>query len=266
MEGTADGRVVNVGFDMTHLAADLAALPIGPSPSTARSTARRPPPRQLATSLEELTSCRHADETLQLLLDLATEIVTGCDLADVMLLGAGRITTCVDTHPLALELDRLQDETAEGPCLPPSLDEEPVVYVRDLATDPRWPVFGPRAAVAGVRSVVSYGLYLGTGRTSRLGAMNLYGHRPDAFDAMAVQLGEVLATQVASVVATTIEMEGLRRALETRAVIGRAKGVVMDGYVVSASRALSLLRASSREHGLGLRDIAQHVTATGELP
>lgn len=241
------------------------AEPIAP-PALASRRGAPPPARQLATSLRELAAVKSADETLQLVVDLATEIVPACDLGDVMLLGSGCVTTCVATHPLAYELGRIQQETGEGPCLQAALDEEPIIGIADLAVDGRWPAFGRRAARLGVRSMVSYGFYLGSGRTSRLGAMNLYSHRPGDFDPTATHLGEILAAECATAVATAIEMEGLWRALDARAVIGCAKGIVMDHHLVSASRAFALLRESSLEHGLGVGDIARHVTATGQLP
>lgn len=244
---------------------DLIALGALAPPSNARA-APSPPARRLAASLRELTSSRGVDETLQLVVDLATELVAACDLGDVMLLGPGGVTTCVGTHPLATELGRIQEETGEGPCLQATLDEEPIIGVADLATDDRWSSFGPRAATAGVRSMVSYGLYLGRGRTSRLGAMNLYSHRVGAFDPVSIQLGGVLATECATAVATAIDRDGMCRALDARALIGHAKSLVMDRYLVDASRAFARLQTSSNEHGLTVGDVARHVTSTGELP
>ncbi len=241
------------------------AEPITP-PVLAAPRSAPPPARQLATSLRELAAVKCVDETLQLVVDLATEIVAACDLGDVMLLGSGCVRTCVATHPLAYELGRVQQETGEGPCLQAALDEDPIIGVADLAVDDRWPAFGRRAARLGVRSMVSYGIYLGNGRTSRLGAMNLYSHRPGDFDPTSTHLGDVLAAECATAVATAIELEGLWQALDARAVIGRAKGIVMDRRLVSASRAFALLRERSYEHGLSVGDIARHVTTTGELP
>jgi hypothetical protein len=259
VEGTADEPSLTVGVDMSNL---LAA----PIPAPSAQIPAPPPARRFAASLRELTSSRGVDEILQLAVDLATEIIPCCDLADVMLLAQGRVTTPVGTHPLAGELDQIQEAVGEGPCLLPTLDEEPTIYVGDLATNPRWPVFGPRAAATGVRSVISYGLYLGSGRTSRLGAMNLYSHRPQAFDAVSIHLGGVLVESCATAVNAEIDRDGLCRALDARSTIGRAKYIVMDTHLASASRALTLLRERSREHGLSVHDVACHVATTGQLP
>jgi hypothetical protein len=50
----------------------------------------------------------------------------------------------------------------------------------DLATDPRWPKFGERAVQAcGIRSMISYRLYLGRHRGA---VLSFYSTWPHAFD------------------------------------------------------------------------------------
>jgi hypothetical protein len=110
---------------------------------------------RFAAALRELASRQEVDETLQLAVDLATELVRGCELADVMFLRRGGVTTPVSSDPLAREIDRLQQECDEGPCLSAARGH-PVVVSDELSTDERWPTFGPRAvAEAGVNSALS---------------------------------------------------------------------------------------------------------------
>src|SRR4029077_13297352 len=80
------------------------------------------PPRPLVEAFVELSQAlvagSDADALLEDLVGRATETVAGCDFASVSLLGPRRrVTTPVASDPLAVELDELQYETHEGPCL-----------------------------------------------------------------------------------------------------------------------------------------------------
>lgn len=101
------------------------------------------------------------------MVDLSIELVAGCDLADVMLVSPLGVSTPVATDPLAVLVDRAQVESGEGPCLHVARDGDRGVRVGDLASDLRWPAFGPRATALGVRSALSFELRLGDGRASR---------------------------------------------------------------------------------------------------
>jgi hypothetical protein len=221
--------------------------------------------RRFAAALRELASRQDVDETLQLAVDLAAELIPGCDVADVMFIRPGGVTTPVSTDPLAVALDQLQAETGEGPCLL-AAREQIRVLSNDLSKDDRWPRFAPRAVEKGVASALSFQLFLLRNDGDRLGALNLYGMQPDAFDEAAAELGEVFAVHGAAVLASAIAREGAQAALESRDVIGQAKGILMAQHRVSASEAFDLLRVTSQARNVKLRQLAQEVADTGALP
>jgi hypothetical protein len=223
-------------------------------------------PRQCAASLRKLASRQDVDETLQLMVDLSTELIDRCDLADVMLVGPGSSSTPVATDPLAVMLDRAQEAAGEGPCLHVARDGASVVRVDDLGSDTRWPRFGPRAVALGVRSALSYRLYLGDDRSHRIGALNLYAHRAHAFEGSAIGLGEVFAAQCATVLGSAIQMEGLRTALASRDSIGQAKGILMERYDLDATAAFDLLRKTSQDLNVKLSQVACTVIEQRRLP
>ena len=111
--------------------------------------------------------------TLQQIVDFAVVTVEGCDVAGISLLAGAGVTTPVYSHPLALEVDSVQYETGEGPCLD-AITKDTIVYAEDLAEDPRWPIFGPSAARLGMRSLLSCRLFA----EGTLGALNLYAGLP----------------------------------------------------------------------------------------
>ena len=219
---------------------------------------------ELATSLRELASRRTVDEMLQLAVDRATELIPGCDYADVMFIRPGGTTTPVSTDPVAVALDELQSETGEGPCLTAAREMTRVV-AHDLGHDERWAAFGPRATELGVASALSFQLFLLRNEGDRLGALNLFGTRPYAFDQDAVAVGEVFAAHCAAVLASAIAQEGATAALHSRDVIGQAKGILMARHDVDANEAFDMLRRASQRQHAKLRDVAERVASTGHL-
>ena len=59
--------------------------------------------------------------------------------------------------------------------------------------------------------------------------------------------------------------EQMRQAMESRAVIEQAKGILMMQHKVSAGEAFDLLRNASQRRNVKLRDVALEVTETGQL-
>jgi hypothetical protein len=221
---------------------------------------------RFAAALRELASRQEVDETLQFAVDLATELVRGCELADVMFLRKGGLTTPVSSDQLARKIDRIQQETDEGPCLS-AARAHPVVVSDELATDERWPAFGPRAvAEAGVHSALSFQLYLPRNGGDRYGALNLYSTSASAFVEESIALGEVFAAQCTTTLAAAIAREGAEAALASRDLIGQAKGILMATEQVSAEEAFELLRRTSQDRNVKLRDVADHVARVGTLP
>jgi hypothetical protein len=220
---------------------------------------------RFATSLRDLASRQDVDETLQLAVDLATELVPGCDYADIMFIRPGGTTTPVSSDPTAVALARLQEETGEGP-YPSTLSSSRVVVVDDLRSDERWPRFGPRATELGVVSAACYQLFLHRNDDDRLGTLNLFGAQPGVFDEWAVELGEVFAAHCAAVLASAIAQDGARTALASRDVIGQAKGILMAQHKVSAAEAFDLLRRTSQSQHMKVRELAALVAETGSLP
>jgi hypothetical protein len=223
-------------------------------------------PWRFAASLRQLASQQGVDEALQLVVDLSIELVRGCDLADVMLVSPSGVITPVATDPVAVLLDRAQVGSGEGPCLHVAGDGDRVVRVGDLASDLRWPVFGPRASALGVRSALSFELLFEDGRASRGGALNLYGHAREAFDDGAVRLGEVFADQCATVMSAAIEIEGLHAALASRDTIGQAKGILMERFNIDGAEAFGLLKGASETRNVKLKQVAELVVGQRRLP
>lgn len=63
-----------------------------------------------------------------------------------------------------------------------------------MAANDRWPKFDARAAELGVRSLLSFQLFV---QSENLGALNIYGGEPGVFSADSTEIGLILAQHAA---------------------------------------------------------------------
>lgn len=216
--------------------------------------------RHFAWSLRELGTARDVDETLQLMVDLATEVIDGIEFADVMFVRAGRLTTPVATYENALAADEAQRDTGEGPCIT-SLRDQEVVVSRDLEQEDRWPLFTPRALELGLRSVAAYRLFhTGEDGDDQYGALNLFGTHPGLED-FDLELGRVFADHCSAVLASAIKEEGVEMTLLAREIIGQAKGILMVHHQLTPDEAYTMLKAAASRQEVGVHDLATQVIA-----
>ncbi|WP_106181146.1 GAF and ANTAR domain-containing protein [Prauserella shujinwangii] len=212
-----------------------------------------------------LLAARTVPDVLDNVVDTARRVVPGADLASITLRNSrGEYSTPVRTDPVAAELDHLQYRTGEGPCVhaaDPAGDG--TARSDELASGERWPRWGPAAAELGVHAVLSTAL-LPVSDLPRAGALNLYSYRAHGLDAADRDIALVLASHAAIALhavrtasAADLESAQLREALQSRDVIGQAKGILMERRGVSADEAFDILRRSSQELNVRLADLAR---------
>lgn len=202
------------------------------------------------------------EETLQAITRAAAEGMPGARSAGVTLIDRRRgLHNRAATDDLPRQVDAIQVEVGEGPCLQ-TLRTRHTVRVDDLAFDPRWPQFSARVAAQGVRSMLTFRLPVPGGN---LGALSLYSTAPAAFDTRAENLGLLYATHAAVALFGAEQEAGLRLAVDSRDVIGQAKGILMERYNLTGEQAFGLLVRSSKQSNIKLRDIAERLAATGEF-
>ncbi len=213
-------------------------------------------------SLRELSM----DTLLQTVADLTKAVMPGNTDTSVLLLVKNRPTTVVSTGQLAVDLDETQYERGHGPCLHAARTGE----LTEIP-DTRWPDYTRCAAEHGNLSSLSIPLLI-DGDAQVTGALNVYARRPHAFDEdsrwAATRFGPYAAVAVGNLHAyqTARDMaDNLRLALESRAVIDQAKGVLMERHKLTADRAFQLLARASMHSNRKVRDIADHLVHTGEL-
>jgi GAF domain-containing protein len=215
---------------------------------------------QIARTLQEEHG--DVDKTLQSITTAAVGTVPGADFASISLVTGRRVLPRGATSTLAADVDALQTEYDQGPCLD-SLRQHSTVRVEDFATEQRWPRFAAEAARRGAGSLLAFQLFTDG---SNLGALNLYATTPGAFDAESEVVGQIFASHAAIALSAARQEENLRQALDGRDLIGQAKGILMERYRLTAPRAFELLVRASTHTNRKLFDIAEELTSTGSLP
>ena len=215
--------------------------------------------RRAARELMARRSLADLEETLTQIVVAAVETVPGADAGGIVMAENGRISSRSPSDDDVRHLDRLQTGLHEGPGI--TAMEEPsdhgIVVARDLACAPdarRWSAFAPRAVERGYRSVLSTQLIVDDGRRA---ALNLYSRTPQVFDDSSRTLAGLFGVQAALLLHGASQVAGLGKALETRDVIGQAKGILMERFAVDEDRAFQMLVRSSKDTNIKLVDVAQ---------
>lgn len=211
----------------------------------------------------QLQAQHSREETWQKIVDLAGHLLPEFQHAAISLVHRDqRVDTVAATDDVPSVVDRIQYETREGPCLSAIRDES--MYVTgNMAKEDRWPKFTARAvAETGIRSMLSYQLFV---EDDRLGALNLYNQGEDAFDERAQAFGSVLAAHAAiamSAADAQFEAEHLHAALDSSREIGVAIGILMMQADVDQDAAFRILATGSQRTNVKLRQLAARIVAS----
>lgn len=228
-------------------------------------------PEGLDTAVRILSRLVLAEETLETTLSRVAGLACRTlevDLASVTMINDGRPSTPVQTEPLAADLDAAQYRSERGPCLE-AYSTRAVVRGMIPASADRWPEFTEAADKAGICSVMCVPL---VASERPLGALNLYSRSAEGYDETAEETA-VLFSEQAAVACANAEVywrtynltEHLREALESRDVIGQAKGILMARRGCTPDVAFESLRKVSQHRNIKLRDIAEQVVYHGDL-
>ncbi|MEX1179145.1 MAG: GAF and ANTAR domain-containing protein [Nitriliruptor sp.] len=218
---------------------------------------------QLAEIAHRLSEADDLDELLQLIVDLGQDYLEGCDGTSLMLIGKNRtISSPAYSSRVAYDSDLAQYEADEGPCLD-ALRDHAIYMIDDLELELRWPKYRALALELGVRSMLSYRLYAKGGT---LGALDFYSGRPHVYSAFSKVIGQVFASHAGVALKGAITEAGLERAIQTRDVIGQAKGILMERHGLPATDAFAKLARISQDRNIPLRDLAEQLVITGEIP
>ena len=222
---------------------------------------------KLAIQLSEAAHSWEAEGTLEDTLNAialsAVETVPGAEYAGVSLIRLPHtITTPAATDDLVRETDSVQSSLGEGPCVE-ALWERRTVRVDDLATDARWPNFGPQAVALGVASMLAFRLFT---VGDSWGALNLYSRKVGAFDETSEFAGQLFASHASIALAGSQEITQLTAELASRDLVGKATGILMERHRINSEAAHEMLVATSMSSRMSLHDVAEWLVKTPPGP
>jgi GAF domain-containing protein len=221
--------------------------------------------QDLIDALQQLAEVLQRQETLGAALatiaEAATASVPRCDAATVALSIEGRPITAAMTARFALELDLVQYDTHDGPCLT-SLRTMSSLRLDVAEEDQAFPHFTREARLRGVRGVLSVPATWGDDVVATL---NLYS-RTGPFDETAASVAAVLSAQVAIAVSRSPEFVAARsvvehgqRDLEDQAEVQVATGLLMVNEACTAEQAEGLLRSAAAQDEETVVEIARRI-------
>ena len=205
---------------------------------------------------------------LQQVSAVAAEILHEEPATSVTVVDGGRAVTVAASAPLARALDEVQYRLGDGPCLAAATSGQRSELV-DTRSPEVWAAFAERAAAEGCRSVLSLPL---PGGDRLAAALNVYSGASAIRDEGALErfvgLADyaVVAVSNAYLYEAAVDRVGhLERALDSRAVIDQAKGILMERFKLTAEQAFQVLTRVSMESNVKVRDLAERFVVTGDL-
>jgi hypothetical protein len=215
------------------------------------------------------------DDVLDKVVNLAAASIEPCEMASISYREKAtgtfepqlqHVFTIAATDPKVLKLDEVQYATGQGPCVTVATqggkERDAVIRVPDTSRDERWPKFSRFAYEAGIGSLSSFTLSV----DGTIGALNLYAGPTSAFGEGDERAGILFAAYSATLITVTAAFQQKRRAVEqlyealdTRDVIGRAKGMLMEREEIGDEQAFDVLRRLSQQLNIKLRDLAREI-------
>ncbi|MFF0190869.1 GAF and ANTAR domain-containing protein [Streptomyces sp. NPDC005244] len=219
---------------------------------------------------EWLLATESVEDFLQILADAAMEL-TRVEGIGVTIERDHRPLTVVSAGPAAPALDEKQYGQDDGPCLQAGRTGEEIV-VDDMLGETRWGDYPAFAAALGIRSSLSLPI---ADRTETVGALNLYAGPPGTFGTTDRTALRSLAAQATGAIKLAQRMADnqafavqMQTAMQSRAVIDQALGVVMAQRRCTADIAFGILRSASQHRNIKLRDLCTEMITklTGQPP
>jgi GAF domain-containing protein len=222
-------------------------------------------PEGLAELTQFFVGDRSVNETLERIAALAVDALPAVKYAGITMLVEGRERTAVFTDADAPKIDQAQYDTGDGPCLA-AIREQRVHVIESTKEPGPWQAFRDAAFAHGIMSTLS--TPLAAKNQKALGALNLYSAKQSAFTPEDVEVAMQFSMQAAVVLSNANAYwdayglsERLSEAMEHRAIIEQAKGMLMAAQGCTADEAFQLLVKASQRENVKLRDLAHRIVA-----
>jgi GAF domain-containing protein len=229
-------------------------------------------PSMLAKSIGTLTDLHPEQDLVATLQEavVAAKQLFDADAAGIMLADMeGKLRWASASDQRAQVLEDNQEVFAAGPCSEAFTTSRPAV-MHDATMERRWGEIALTFVEVQIRSGLSVPVELGGGP---IGTLDLYAADPRGWDDTEITAAQAYAGIVASLLlaAAKAELSGaladqLQTALDSRGLIERAKGALMEREHLDDQEAFTHLRRAARSSGRKLSVVAGEVAAGLPLP
>ena len=194
--------------------------------------------------------------------------VLGLTGSGVALASEGALQTVTAIPPHLVDLEQVQQDTQAGPCVE-AVQTGTVIAVADLRQEPadRWPVYHATAERLGMIAVAGIPLRL---NNQTLGALNMYDAHPRDWSAADIEAASVMADMATGYLINASKLfqqqqvnQQLQSALDSRAIIEQAKGVIATAHGISVNDAFERIRRHARNHNAKVKDAAAAIVNLG---
>ncbi|WP_017197030.1 GAF and ANTAR domain-containing protein [Arthrobacter sp. M2012083] len=169
-----------------------------------------------------------------------------------------------ESDTLARRLDEIQNSFGDGPCLT-ALRTRTISHVPDVRTEQRWPEYMKAAAATDVGSILALPMEL---NSTAEAVVNLYSPCRHGFSQQDIMAAERVTATGAKALHLAVKMAQLRdardnltAALESRATIDTAVGIIMAQNRCCRDAAFQILTRASSHRNVKLRTVAAGIIA-----
>jgi GAF domain-containing protein len=225
----------------------------------------------LRQALDQLADLRSSPVTVEEALErvvASADALFGVDGTALMLVDRDQaLRNLAVSDARAGLLEELQAEHSEGPCVDAFEDKQPVA-ADDLASDDRWPEFGPAAAGGGLLAVLASPIPYSDHAVGVVAVFAGDAHPwTEAEGEAIVAFTELVALLILNAMEATERgrlAAELQLALSSRVVIEQAKGVLVGRHGLTTRQAFERLRRQARDQRRPLSEVAQAVVSAAE--
>ena len=202
------------------------------------------------------------DELLHRLMGHATDVVDASGAGVMLARDGGQLHSIAASEERIVSAEQQQAELQSGACFE-AYHSDRLIVVEDLEAETRWPRYAEHVAALGLRAVLGIPMHA---CGQRIGVMNVYRDAPTRWTDEQIAMAEVVTVMGAGYILSANQLraqhtmgEQLQAAIESRDVIGQAKGLVMAREQVGADAAFEQLRTRSQQRNRKLREVAQDI-------
>lgn len=218
--------------------------------------------RMVRGFIDAMTGSYDLEEVLQLLTEQAVAIL-GAHGAGILLEDrSGELEFATATNDAVREAERRQAHRHTGACYE-AFEQGAVVVANTHAQMERWPQYADWMRELGLHAVIGVPL---TVNDRPIGALNVYREVPTEWSESDVEVAEAIGAMSVAYILNAAQIrdhrelvDQLQEALDSRGIIERAKGMLMERESMGAEEAFETLRSVSQATNRKLREIAEEV-------